>query len=148
MDVTRPNSKRVAKAIESDLFDAYILYYNVMECGVSSEVYRLMEARQTPILAMRTFGGRDGGNFMQAKDAANPRRAALEPLYKRSGCTNRTEFCVRFPLSIPQVRTTIGSSSSVEHIRAFLEAGRTPRPLPADVTEGIKSLHRQWEPET
>lgn len=140
MDVIYSYSPKVIAAVEADLFDGYIFYYNVMERELSATANAVLTARGTPVLAMRTFGGRDGSNYVNQPD--HPRAQALEALYRQSGCENRVEFCVRFPLSLPQVRTTIGSSSRITHLQAFLAADR--RPLAPEIVTGIQALHQAW----
>jgi len=140
MDVIPSYAAAVLHAAAARRFDGYIFYLNVMERALSDAAYARLVADGTPILAMRTFGGRDGANYLNNAD--HPRRAALEPLYQRAGCADRLEFCVRFPLSLPTVRTTIGSTGSPAHLRALLTANTAP--LDADVAAGIEALHRQW----
>lgn len=140
MDVIYPYSPTVMETAAAGLFDGYIFYLNVMERELSNAAYAQLAADNVPILAMRTFGGRDGVNYL--KNADHPKRAALEPLYQRSGCADRLDFCVRFPLSLPNVRTTIGSTSNPANLRAFLNADTAP--LPADVTAGVQALHGEW----
>ncbi|OPZ86777.1 MAG: hypothetical protein BWY76_00789 [bacterium ADurb.Bin429] len=143
MDVIFPYSAAVREAVAAHIFDGYIFYLNVMERELSNAAYAQLVADGTPILAMRTFGGRDGANYL--KNADHPRRAALEPLYRQSGCADRLEFCVRFPLSLPTVCTTIGSTGSPENLQAFLSVDTAP--LDADVVAGIEALHGQWNAE-
>lgn len=144
MDVVWGYSPKVIKAIAADLFDGYIFYYNVVERQVSNELTDRMERQQVSTLAMRTFGGRDGGNYLTLP-ATHPVRVALEPLYQQSGCASGVKFCVRFPLSLPQVRTSIGSTGNPRHLEDFLKAGQSFKPLAPEVVAGIKSLHRQWD---
>ena len=144
MDVIWPYSPKVIQAIEADLFDGYVFYYSPVDRELSEEANDLMISRDVSALAMRTFGGRDGGNYLTAA-ATHPTRVALEPVYRRSGCSSRVEFCVRFPLSLPHVRTTIGSTGNPQHLQEFLEAGRCFKPLPGDVIDDIRALHRQWD---
>jgi aryl-alcohol dehydrogenase-like predicted oxidoreductase len=140
MDVIYPYSPAVMETAAASLFDGYIFYLNVMERELSNAAYAQLAAGNVPILAMRTFGGRDGVNYL--KNADHPRRAALEPLFQQSGCADRLEFCVRFPLSLPNIHTTIGSTGSLANLRAFLDAATAP--LPADVVAGIEALHAEW----
>ncbi|MHB9134233.1 MAG: aldo-keto reductase family protein [Armatimonadota bacterium] len=144
MDVIRPYSAKVMQAVQDDLFAGYIFYYNVVERQLSNEANALLEARHTPVLAMRTFGGRDGGNYLLLPET-DPKWRALEPLYQRSGCANRTEFCVRFPLSLPDTCTTIGSTGSRAHLQTFLDAGASFTPLAPEVVDGIKELIAEWD---
>ncbi len=143
MDVIYSYSSKVASAIEQELFAGYIYYYNVMECELSDAVEGLVEEKNISVLAMRTFGGRDGNNYLTA-EPSHQKRMLLEPYYQRSGCSNRIDFCVRFALSNPVVRTTIGSTSNPDHFNEMLEAARSPRPLSMDVVMGIRELHRRW----
>jgi aryl-alcohol dehydrogenase-like predicted oxidoreductase len=145
MDVLRSYSARVEQAVRNRLFDGYIFYYNVMEREVTNRLFALLEREEVPVLAMRTFGGRDRGNFMKPEDANHPRRAAVQAVFERSGCAGRTDFCVRFPLSIPFVRTTIGSTGNPQHLHALLDAGDDPEPLPESVVRELMDLHRQWD---
>ncbi|NQU40033.1 MAG: hypothetical protein HQ523_08785 [Lentisphaerae bacterium] len=146
MDVVWTYSPKVIAALQDDLFDGYIFYYSPTERQVSEEANDLMITRHANALAMRTFGGRDGANYMTAADGS-PIRAKLEAAYEASGCLSRVEFCVRFPLSLPHVRTTIGSTGNLGHLEAFLEAGRDAKPLPQPIIDQILALHRAQDDE-
>ncbi|MHB9022659.1 MAG: aldo-keto reductase family protein [Armatimonadota bacterium] len=144
MDVIRPYSPKVMEAVEKGLFAGYIFYLNVMERQLSNAANALLEARLTPVLAMRTFGGRDGGNYLFG-DPEEPRRKALESIYQRSGSKTKVDFCVRFPLSLPYTRTTIGSTGNREHLRTFLAAGDSFQPLAPEIVTELLKLLRTWD---
>jgi aryl-alcohol dehydrogenase-like predicted oxidoreductase len=130
--------------------DAYIFYLNPLQRFVSNELWDLIVSRNMPILALRTVGG---GVVQQIRD--NPkapeylrtRAAQAAPLFERSGCANWTEFCVRFVFGIQQVRTTIGATSRVANLSQFLDAARSPAPLPADIQGELLALQRRWSDE-
>ena len=142
MDVVPNYSSKVVEYVRDGVFDGYILYYNVTERGMSNAALDEVEKTGTPLLAMRTFGGRDGTNFVSGRGTAS---AELEQIFARSGCRSRVEFCVRFALSAPCVRTTVGSTSHVEHLAAFIEAGEQFKPLPTEITSAILALHRKTD---
>ena len=140
MDVIPAYSPKVIEFIRAGIFDGYILYYNVTECGMSNAALAEAEKAQVPLLAMRTFGGRNGTNFVCGADAAS---AELERIFERSGCRSRVEFCVRFAAGAPCVLTTVGSTSRLDHLRDFVSAGENPRPLDPLITGEILALHRR-----
>lgn len=140
LEIFWPFSANLLRAVAEELFDSVIFYLNVVEREVSNALYERLEAKQTPILALRTLGGglSNGGRLDESA------RAALNEIYGRSGCADMLEFRVRFALSVPNVRTTIGATSRVEHLNALLAATRAFRPLDAGIVAQIQTLHRAW----
>ena len=137
---------KVTTALDEQLFAGYIFYLNVTERELPQPVHERMLRARIPVLAMRTFGGRCATNFMNG-DPDHPRRRALDAIYGRSGCRDRVEFCVRYPLSLVHVQTSVGSTGKLANLVPFLAAGRAPKPLPAPITAEIEALHRQWDAE-
>ncbi len=144
MDVIKSYSEKVEQAIDRNLFEGYIFYYNVTERQLSQPVQDRITAQRIPVYAMRTFGGRCPQNLLNG-DPDHPRRRALDALFEASGCLTLLDFCVRFPLSHPHVVTTVGSTGKVEHLKALLDAIDRFEPLPPSVVEEIDALHAEWE---
>ncbi len=150
-EIFSPWSQNALPVIQEELVDAAIFYYNLVDRQVNNEVWDLIEAKKTKVFALRTLGGicpdLDRVEVVATNAGADPMRsmlAALQGLYKQSGCRNWVEFSMRFALSIPNVLTTIGATNNLHHVHAFLAAERAFQPLPQDVMQQIKTLHRQW----
>ena len=146
-EIFAPWSQNALPVIEEELVDAVIFYYNLVDRQVSNEVFDLIEAKKTPVFALRTLGGvcPNMDEEMGTKGSEDPvpaRLAALKPLCKRSGCQSWVEFSMRFAMSMPNVVTTIGATSNLKHVQAFLAAEK--KPLPEDVVKEIGVLHREW----
>lgn len=129
------------EAVQNDLVDGLIFYYNLFERFVSNELFDLIEKRKTKVLALRTLGGG------RAQPTQDPKGQALEALFQKSGCRNMLEFGVRFVLSDPNVQTTICGTRRLEHLNALLDAARNFKPLDSAVVSEVKSLHRKWSEE-
>ena len=147
-EIFAPWSQNALPVIEEELVDGVIFYYNLIDRQVSNEVWDLIEAKQTPVFALRTLGGicpdmerLDETLTGQGEDSMSARLAALKPLYKQSGCRNWVEFSMRFALSMPSVVTTIGATNNMKHVQAFLAAEK--RPLPEYLMKQINALHRE-----
>ena len=135
-------SANALEAVREDVMDGYIFYYNVVNREATNKLYLFLEQRQANILALRTLGG----GPLNFNDTGDPdgAREALEAIYARSGCSSRSEFRMRFLLSIPNIRTTIGATNKLGHLQAFLETGWTGRSLDEEIVSEIKALHRKW----
>ncbi len=138
------------RAVEHGMFPGVIFYYNPVERQVSDALFDRLEQARTPILALRTMGGgvvdADRATRKQQKDpdaSDVALRQALQPLYERSGAPSWLDFSMRFLLSQPTVKTTIGGTSSRPHLREYLDAAERFEPLPADLVEQIKQVQRQ-----
>jgi aryl-alcohol dehydrogenase-like predicted oxidoreductase len=135
-------SPNTLQSVSNDRFDGYIYYYNVINREVSSELFDALQAAHAPQLALRSIGGALA-TFGWSDDKEEMERE-LEAIYEKSGAPSRLDFRYRFPLSNPNVRTTIGATSKVAHLHELLEADRNFRPLPAETVAAIESLHRKW----
>jgi aryl-alcohol dehydrogenase-like predicted oxidoreductase len=135
-------SPNALKALQEDLFDGYIFYYNVVNREVSNELFDALHEKQADILALRTVGG--GVEVFHNPGDAAAAKAALEAIYRRSGCKTPLEFRVRYVLSDPQVRTTIGATGNPQHLTDLLKACEEAEPLPADIVNDVHALHRTW----
>ena len=134
------------------IVDGYIFYLNPLQRFPSNELWDELAARKEPMIAMRTVAG---GNVHKLRDVPGyawkpylkERAAEVAPIFERSGIDNWTEFCVRFAHSFPQVRATVGATSRVENLKAFLAAVENIQPLPADIVDEIVKLHYRWSDE-
>jgi predicted aldo/keto reductase-like oxidoreductase len=133
--------------------DGYIFYLNPLQRFASNEMWDLLAERNEPIIAMRTVSGGDVHRLRDVpgaawKDYLRQRAVEVAPLYEKSGCKSWTEFCVRFAYGFPLVRTTVGATSRPENLRAFLDAMKVIKPLPADIQSEIIRLQYRWSDET
>ena len=132
--------------------EACIFYFNPLQRLASNELYDLIQERNFPIVAMRTVGG---GPVHRQRDVPNPERAYMQaravqvaPLFERSGCSDWTEFCVRYIFGVPQVRATVGATSRQANLQEFVDAtSSSPAPLPADIQADLQTLQRSWADE-
>jgi predicted aldo/keto reductase-like oxidoreductase len=135
------------------VIDGYIFYLNPLQRFASNEMWDLLLERNEPIIAMRTVSGGDVHRLRDVpgaawKDYLRQRAVEVAPLYEKSGCKSWTEFCVRFAYGFPLVRTTVGATSRPENLRAFLDAVKVIKPLPADIQSEIIRLQYRWSDET
>jgi len=147
LELWRPETPTRMELVKQDLFDAYIFYYNVVDREVPNALFDLLEGRRSKILSLRTLGGGDakyGYTGVRDEKLVAAMRTALEDLYQRSGCSSRIEFRMRFPMSVPNVITTIGATAKMNHLKAFLECHRNFRPLAPEIVAEVRRLHRIW----
>jgi len=151
MELFASFSDDAAIAVENDMFDAYILYYNLLDRQASNALFALLQAKNCPLLALRTLGGgRTQRSRAASYEQSHPQESvlahldALEPLLRKSGCRGWDEFSMRFILSVPQVRTTIGGTSNTEHLKRLLELAWGSAPLQQEIVQEIQALHNEW----
>lgn len=137
MDLVPAYCDKVPDYIRRRLFDGYIFYYNVLECHANDTVLSLLEQHKTPIFAMRVFAG---GEFFRG---GAPQHEALDALFKKSGCRDKVEFCLRFSLSVPSSVTAIAGTSQMAHLERLLDAGRAFQPLDPEIVIQIRSTLRR-----
>ena len=146
LEFFRPSTADSIRAVADDLFDGYIYYYNVIDREVSNELYDLMQSKGSAVLGLRTVGGGAGSlGYAGDRGALLPAmKKAIDELCERSGCASEIEFRMRFPLSEPNVRTTIGATTKLEHLDQYLRILGSFEPLAAEIVEEIQTLHREW----
>jgi predicted aldo/keto reductase-like oxidoreductase len=135
------------------IVDGYIFYLNPLQRFASNELWDELNARQEPIVAMRTVSG---GNVYRLrdvpgaawKDYLQKRAVEVAPVFEKSRIKSWTEFCVRFAHSFPLVRATVGSTSRVENLEEFLFSARKIKPLPDEIRDEIVRLQYRWSDET
>jgi hypothetical protein len=104
------------------------------------------------MIAMRTVAGgyiyhlRDVPGYAW-KPYLQQRAEEVAPIFERSGVSSWTEFCVRFAHSFPEVRATVGATSRLENLKAFLRAAKKFEPLPDNIRDEIVHLHYRWSDE-
>ena len=150
------SSEMALKALRSGypegIVDGYIFYLNPLQRFPSNELWDELIARHEPMIAMRTVAG---GDIYKLRDVPGyawkpylqERAAQVAPIFERSGIESWTEFCVRFAHSFPLVRATVGATSRLENLKAFLAAVQNIEPLPADIIDEIVQLHYRWSDE-
>ena len=136
------------------LVDGFILYINPLQRFASNALWDELQERGSALISMRTVAGNDVHALAEVPGAAwrpylQERAAQVAPIFDRSGVASWVEFCSRFALGLPGVRSTVGSTARREHLDAYLAATRGPvEPLPGDVMEEISALQRRWSDET
>ena len=146
LEFFRPSTADSIGAVADDLFDGYIYYYNVIDREVSNELYDLMQSKGSAVLGLRTVGGGVGSlGYAGDRGASLPAmKKAVDELCERSGCASEIEFRMRFALSAPNIRTTIGATTKLEHLDQYLRILGSFEPLAAEIVEEIQALHREW----
>lgn len=136
------------------LIDGYILYINPLQRFASNAMWDELQSRGADLVSMRTVAGNDVHVLRDVPGAAwqpylQRRATEVAPIFDRSGVSSWVEFCVRFALGLPGVRSTVGSTARREHLDAYLtHTSGQVRPLPQDVVDEITALHRRWSDET
>lgn len=131
-----------------------IFYYNPLQRFASNPLWDELQAREVPIVAMRTVAGGNVHHLRDVPGAAwkpylQERAVEVAPIFERSGIPNWSEFCVRFAHSCPLVHATVGATGRSEGLQEFLYASAgTIEPLPDDVISEIAALQRRWSDET
>ena len=133
-------------ALEASLFDGVIFYSNLLQQDMTDALYDFVsQKKDLPALALRTVAGglvtRDGTSPEEVKVAGKLER--LRAIVRASGCADLVELSLRFGLSQPWVRTTIGGTKNLAHLRRFLDLASSPKPLPADTVKVIENLRRE-----
>lgn len=137
-----------------DLVDGFILYLNPLQRFASNALWDELQDRGAALISMRTVAGNDVRALRDVPGAAwrpylQERAVEVAPIFERSGAPTWTEFCVRYALGLPGVRSTVGSTARREHLDAYLAAtSGTVRPLPQDLVDEIAALQRRWSDET
>jgi aryl-alcohol dehydrogenase-like predicted oxidoreductase len=134
------------------IVDGYIFYLNPLQRFPSNELWDVLVERKEPMIAMRTVAGgyiyhlRDVPGYAW-KPYLQQRAEEVAPIFERSGVSSWTEFCVRFAHSFPEVRATVGATSRLENLKAFLRAAKKFEPLPDNIRDEIVHLHYRWSDE-
>lgn len=151
MEIFASFSPDAIRAVQADLFPAYIFYFSPGERQTSNDLFDLLEQRQEKILSLRTLCGGilDPHRIEEIKarhpgDNAITRFEALKPIYEKSGCANWAEFSLSFLRAFPNLQTTIAGTSKLAHLHQLLEADRKAKPMPAPLVAQIKALHNRW----
>jgi aryl-alcohol dehydrogenase-like predicted oxidoreductase len=131
------------RALESDLFDGFIFYYNLLARELSNDLFHRIEGQGRPILSLRTVGGVLDAPQDPADYRAR-RQQQLADIYEASACGDWLEFSMRFLCSKPNVITTIGGTSNPAHLQRFLDLAATIEPLPEALVARIDALQDDW----
>jgi hypothetical protein len=136
-----------------NIIDGYIFYLNPLQRFASNELWDLIQERGASVIAMRTVSGGDVHRLANVPGAAwreylHTRAVEVEPIFNESGCKSWVEFCVRFAYGFPQVRATVGSSSRIEGLNAFLTEAKDVKPLPKEIQDKVVKLQYRWSDET
>lgn len=142
LEIFWSRSPSVLPIVEQDLFRSYIYYLNVVNREIENALHDAIRDKQANVLALRTVGG--GVNCFHGSPDPGAARDALDELYKKSDCSSRFEFRMRYVFGQPNVKTTIGATANPEHLQALIEGGRHYNGLDPEIVEAIDNLHRQW----
>jgi hypothetical protein len=149
---SEPPLKALRRGYTEGIIDGFIFYLNPLQRFASNALWGEIVQRNQPVIAMRTVSGgpvhslRDVPGFAW-KDYLQKRAVEVAPIFERSGIQNWTEFCVRFAHSFPQVKATVGATSKLANLKAFLSAKDEIAPLPGAIPQEIAALHARWSDE-
>ena len=149
---SEPPLKALRAGYTQGILDGFIFYLNPLQRFASNALWDEIAARHQPVIAMRTVSGgpvhslRDVPGFAW-KDYLQKRAVEVAPIFEKSGIRDWTEFCVRFAHSFPQVIATVGSTSKIENLNAFLTAKEALEPLPVEIMNEIQALQTRWSDE-
>ena len=131
LSIGGPTQAGTVEVVRACRFGLYVFDCNLIERRIDNGVASALEQAGGNVLALRTLAaGLLDQDKVDRRLKVDPsgywahlaaRRAALEPLFHRSGCSNWVEFAVRFILSVPGVVTTIGSTSRTDHLGDLLK---------------------------
>jgi aryl-alcohol dehydrogenase-like predicted oxidoreductase len=151
MEIFASFSPDAVRAVNAGMFPGYIFYFSPIERQTSTELFRLLEQKNEPLISLRTMGGGylEPARIQVAreKNPADPMVArfdALEPIFQQSGCTTRAEFSFSFLKSIPNLLTSIAGTSQIAHLEDLLDGDRRAKPMAPALVQQIKALHDQW----
>jgi predicted aldo/keto reductase-like oxidoreductase len=149
---SEPSLRALRRGYTEGIIDGFIFYLNPLQRFASNALWNEIVHRNQPVIAMRTVSGgsvyslRDVQGFAW-KEYLQKRAVEVAPIFERSGIKSWTEFCVRFAHSFPQVKATVGATSKLENLDAFLSAKDDLKPLPEAVFEEIADLQTRWSDE-
>lgn len=135
------------------LIDGFILYINPLQRFASNALWDELQSRGEPLISMRTVGGAPVHVLRDLPGAAwrpylQQRAVEVAPIFERSGIPDWATFCGRYAHTVPNVRSTVGSTVRREHLETFVALSEHIEPLPADVMDEIAALQRRWSDET
>ncbi len=131
------------------IIDAFIFYLNPLQRFAANELWDEIQKQQFPIIALRTVSG---GPVHKLRDIPGfawvpylqERAEQVAPIFEKSNIDTWTEFCVRYAFSFPNVKATVGSSSSIERIQDFLTHTQDIKPLSQEIMNEIGNLQYHW----
>jgi aryl-alcohol dehydrogenase-like predicted oxidoreductase len=135
--------------IEQGTFDGYVLYLNPLQRDVDDARWAQLQARGTPLWALRTVAGASGDperrEQRRTKNPSDPTLGPAErvaPIAEAAGITDWPEFCLRYAASVPHLKSTIGGTGDLGHLRHFLGLAESAKPLPPDVLAAVEAARR------
>lgn len=132
--LTPENSDTAVEATQSELIDGVILYWNACQRDCSDTAWASIQKQNIPALALRTIGGGP------ADKASSAKSAELADLIKQSGSKCPSDFNLRLAASEPAIRTTIGGTSSLQHLEDFIQSATNPQTLPREILTRVEKL--------
>ena len=149
---SEPPLRALRSGYTDNLIDGFIFYLNPLQRFAANPLWDELITRNQPIIAMRTVSGgpvhslRDIPGFAW-KAYLQQRAVEVAPIFEKSGIPSWTEFCLRFAHSFPQVKATVGATSKIPNLNAFLTAAQNIEPLPPSLVQEIENLHYRWSDE-
>lgn len=132
--LTPENSDAAVEAVANPLIDGLTLYWNATQRDCSDSAWLAIQKQNIPVLALRTLGGAGKDKNLTQKNEL------LAALIQESGSEDSTILNLRLAASERVVRTTIGGTSSLNHLEHFFEASHATQPLDQDLLQRLESL--------
>jgi aryl-alcohol dehydrogenase-like predicted oxidoreductase len=134
----RPEDAGAAEKVwPTGIVQGFTFFWNVAQCSCATEDWAYIQTQQAPVLAIRSLAG---GSLEAVEEA---KREDYRQLLADSGAADWTELNLRYAAASPIVKTSIGGTSKLEHLRDYLKYAVTPRPLDAELVERIEELKKR-----
>jgi len=148
LDVIPETSAAARHAAERGLFDGYIYYYCPVNINVDPALHAYLLRSKIPVLALRTLGKvylkqKPGSDFKHAYIKAE-HAAEVYALMQESGYASWLEFCMQFVMGSAGIHATIGSTLSMDHLKAYLRAAAAPVTMTDETRQKIFALIRKY----
>jgi aryl-alcohol dehydrogenase-like predicted oxidoreductase len=144
--IDRESSPFFLPLAQRKAFDGYVLYLNPLERDVDDAMWAFLQKQGAPLWALRTVAGALGEPARleqhRIKNPADPNLLVAErvaAIAAKAGTRDWTEFCLRYAASVPGLKTTIGGTADLAHLKHFLSAASSAVALPDDVISEIDS---------
>ena len=132
--ISAQNSDAAVDAVAHDLIDGITLYWNACQRDATDAAWSTIQQRNIEVLALRTLGGGPADKASAAKSNE------LAALIKAAGSRDATDFNLRLAASVPNIRTTIGGTSSLTNLENYLNAAANAKPLPPEILARLAPL--------
>lgn len=128
--LTPANSDDGVRAAAHPLIDGVTFYWNATQREVTDAAWAEIQTRNIPVLALRTLGGAQDPKLAGKRGAIQTAFPGTDPV----------QLALDLAASVPEIRGTIGGTSSREHFEAYLKAAGQAKVLPGDALARIDHI--------